>query len=124
MDEDLRAAWRKAKYRNEPIDLDGIRFASKREAKRYGELKLLQRAKMISKLELQPKFKLGTDVSPILIRSRGYPNGRRAVYLADFRYLDHAGDTVIEDVKGIDNPLSRLKRAIVEAQYRVIIALI
>ena len=125
MDEDLRAAWRRVKYRNEPTFLDGVRFHSKREAKRYGELKLLERAGVISELELQPKFKLGTDARPILIRSQGYPKGRRAVYLADFRYrnLDDS-QLVIEDVKGIDNPLSRLKRAIVEAQYRVRIVLI
>lgn len=124
MDEDLRAAWRRVKYRNEPTFLDGVRFASKREAKRYAELKLLERATFITRLELQPKFKLGTDDAPILIRSSRYPRGRRAVYLADFRYRNHEGDTVIEDVKGIDNPLSRLKRAIVEAQYSVVIVLI
>ena len=124
MDEDLKAAWRRVKYRNKPTHVDGIRFASGREAGRYGELKLLERAGLISELELQPKFKLGTDDAPILIRSRGYPNGRRAVYLGDFRYLNNTGESVVEDVKGIDNPLSRLKRAIVEAQYSVVIVLI
>ncbi len=78
----------------------------------------------ISGLELQPKFKLGTDDAPILYRSERCPNGRRAAYFADFRYRDHTGATVIEDVNGIDNPLSTLKRAIVEAQYSVKIVLI
>ena len=115
--------WGKNKYRAKPEIVDGVRFASKREAKRYRELKLLEAGGFITELELQPKFKLGADDAPILIRSAGYPNGRRAVYLADFRYR-HEGETVIEDVKGIDTPLSRLKRAVVEAQYRVQIALI
>ncbi len=115
--------WRRNKYRAKPQIVDGIRFASIREARRYRELKLLSDAGLITELELQPKFKLGPDEAPFLIRSAGYPNGRRAVYLADFRYR-HEGELVIEDVKGIDTPLSRLKRAIVEAQYRVIIALI
>ena len=97
MAEDLRAAWRRVKYRNEPTVVDKVRFASKREAKRYAELKLLERAADISELELQPKFLLGTDDTPFLIRSKGYPNGRRAVYLADFRYRDRAGEVVIED---------------------------
>lgn len=116
-------AWGKNKYRAKPEIVDGVRFASKREAKRYRELKLLSDAGLITELELQPKFKLGRDEAPYLIRSAGYPNGRRAVYLADFRYR-HEGELVIEDVKGVDNPLSRLKRAIVEAQYRVRIVLI
>ena len=99
-------------------------FASKREAKRYRELTLLQDAGEISELELQPKFELGPDEAPILYRSDRCPNGRRAAYFADFRYRDRDGSTVIEDVKGIDNPLSRLKRAIVEAQYSVKIVLV
>ena len=116
--------WRRNKYRAKPQIVDGIRFASKREAKRYGELKLLERAGVISALELQPKFKLGTDEAPVLIKSDRYPNGRRAVYLADFRYQWPVGNIVVEDVKGIDTPLSRLKRAVVEAQYSVEIVLI
>jgi hypothetical protein len=35
---------RTPKYRATPIILDGIRFDSKREAKRWAELQLLQRA--------------------------------------------------------------------------------
>ncbi len=116
--------WRKNKYRAKPQIVDGIRFASKREAKRYGELKMMERGGAISELELQPRYLLGTDDAPILIRSGRYPNGRRASYFADFRYRDHAGETVIEDVKGVDTPLSRLKRAVVEAQYSVEIVLI
>lgn len=112
------------KYRAQARVVDGIRFASRREAKRYGELKISQRGGWISDLELQPKFKLGTDDAPVLIKSERYPNGRRAVYLADFRYQLPGGVIVIEDVKGIDNPLSRLKRAVVEAQYSIEIVLI
>ena len=123
----LKMAWRnqnKNKYRAIPEIVDGIRFASGREAKRYRELKLLERGMWISGLELQPKYKLGTADAPILLRSERCPNGRRAAYFADFRYRNSDGETVIEDVKGIDNPLSKLKRAIVEAQYRVKIVLI
>lgn len=115
--------WHRNKYRAKPEIVDGIRFASGREARRYRELKLLEAGGFITDLELQPKFKLGTDEAPVLIRSAGYPNGRRAAYLADFRYRE-GGRAVIEDVKGIDNPLSRLKRAVVEAQYSVKIVLV
>jgi hypothetical protein len=46
------------KYRNIKTIVDGITFASKKEAKRYSELKLLERAGMITDLELQPAFNL------------------------------------------------------------------
>ena len=46
------------KYNAIPTTVDGIRFASKREARRYLELKLLQKAGHISDLELQPRFRL------------------------------------------------------------------
>ena len=74
---------------------------------------------------MQPKYLLGTDESPVLIRSKGYPNGRRASYIADFKYFtDIEGNRmVVEDVKGMDTPVSRLKRAIVEAQYGIRILL-
>lgn len=105
--------------------VDGIRFPSKQEATRYSELKLLEKAGEITDLELQPRFPLGTDDAPILIKSEGYPNGRRATAVMDFRYYDtRAGWTIVEDVKGKDNPYSRLKRAIVEAQYKIEVRLI
>ena len=117
-------SFRRNKYRAKPEIVDEIRFASGREAKRYRELKLLERAGEISELELQPKFILGTEEAPIMLRSDRCPNGRRAAYFGDFRYRDRSGEIVIEDVKGFDNPLSKLKRAIVEAQYLVEIVLI
>ncbi len=117
--------FRRNKYRAKPEIVDGIRFASRREAKRYRELKLMEVSDLIVDLELQPKYKLGTDDAPVLYRSDRCPNGRRASYFADFRYLNKlTGETVIEDVKGFDNQLGRLKRAVVEAQYSIEIVLI
>lgn len=113
------------KYHAMPTTVDGIRFASRREARRYRVLKILVRAGQISHLELQPRFPLGTDSAPVMLRSRRYPKGRRAAYFADFKYRDvWTGDWVIEDAKGIDTPVSRLKRAIVEVQYGIRIVLI
>ncbi len=42
------------KYRAQPTIVDGIRFHSKGEARRYQELRLLERAGEITNLELQP----------------------------------------------------------------------
>lgn len=113
------------KYHAEKVVVDGHTFDSKLEAARYGELKLLQHAGVISTLELQPKFKLACGERPVLIKSKGYPNGRQATYRADFRYHDNERDRqVVEDAKGHDTPGSRLRRAIVEAQFNVEIVII
>ena len=113
------------KFRAQKQVVDGITFDSKREAKRYGELKLLERAGDICDLELQPKYWLGTDDDPVLIKSKGYPNGRRCSYRADFRYYDKRnGWVVVEDCKGFDDARARLRRAFVEWQYKIEIVLI
>ncbi|TGV15807.1 DUF1064 domain-containing protein [Mesorhizobium sp. M8A.F.Ca.ET.173.01.1.1] len=104
------------KYRNVPTMIDGIRFASKREAKRYSELRLLQRAGQISNLEVQPAFKFEVNGRPVLIRSNGYPNGRQAKYVADFAYWD-GEKRVVEDSKGFSTPEYKLKKALVEALF-------
>src|SRR5512146_2768851 len=78
---------RRSKYGNKPTEVDGVRFASKREAARYSELKLLERAGQISALRLQPAFPLDVNGVPI------------TRYVADFSYVEN-GKRVVEDVKG------------------------
>lgn len=104
------------KYGATKTTIDGVTFASKKEANRYCELRLLQRAGEISNLELQPAFKLAIDGRPVLIRSRGYPNGRQAKYVADFAYWD-GEKRVVEDAKGFRTDAYKLKKAIVEAMH-------
>ena len=107
------------------------KFDSKKEARRWQELKLLEKAGKISKLERQVKFVLyaygqrplgaGRE-TPIRIRSKGYPNGRQATYTADFQYIED-GQVVLEDCKSARfkngkstaTEASRLRMAIVEA---------
>lgn len=107
-----------SKYRNRQTVVDGIRFDSAKEARRYGELKAAETAGLISDLELQPEFLLEIGGRPVLQKSRGYPNGRRVKYVADFRYT-RDGIAVIEDVKGMKTPLYKLKKAVVEAIYGI-----
>lgn len=98
------------KFRAVPIVVDNIRFASKREAKRYAELKLLERSGEIDGLELQPAF-------PLLV------NGTKiGTYKADFRYTDRrTGAVVIEDCKGyLTREYKRTKKH-VEAQYGIVV---
>lgn len=64
------------KYNAVRTTVDNIAFASKREARHYADLKLLERAGEITHLECQPVFKL--IVNDILINT----------YTADFSYFD------------------------------------
>lgn len=79
-------AQRVSKYGNVPTIVDGIRFDSKAEARRYQELKLLERAGEIFNLVCQPRYVLGSGKRP-------------PVYVADFAYHE-SGQQVAEDVKG------------------------
>jgi len=99
---------RKSKYNAEPVTIDGIRFDSKAEGKRYTELKLLERAGEISGLELQPKF---------IITVNGF---KICEYNADFRYV-RDGKIVVEDVKSepTKTPVYRLKKKLVYALHGV-----
>ena len=74
------------KYKNIPTELDGINFDSKKEARRYQDLKLLQVGNVISNLEIQP-------VIPLMVN--GTKIGR---YTGDFKYIEN-GKEIIEDVK-------------------------
>jgi len=124
---------RPRKFRNEPTIVDGHKFDSKREANRFTELLVLERAGEIANIELQPKFPLQVlrmiDGTPthvdIKIRSKGFPNGRRCSYRADFRFQClRTGKQIVEDVKGFDDDRARFKRAVVEAVFGIEIALV
>lgn len=94
----------RSKFNAQRTEVDGILFASKAEAVRYGQLKALQETGVILNLELQPKF-------PIIV------NGKKvATYIADFTYFT-ATERVVEDVKGMITPVYRMKKKLVEALY-------
>ena len=108
------------KYKAKRTTVDNITFDSMKEAERYEQLKLLESNGIIHNLELQPAFAIVIDGEPVKIRSKGFPNGRSVKYIADFQYILHRDNSVVvEDVKGMDTPLSRLKRALVESIYGV-----
>lgn len=94
------------KYRAKRTEVDGISFASKAESRRYQQLKLMERARLIKALRLQPKYPLrvGKDII-------GH-------YVADFEY-EINGDIKIEDVKGFKTDLYRWKKKHFEAQFGI-----
>ncbi|NLB90534.1 MAG: DUF1064 domain-containing protein [Clostridiales bacterium] len=101
---------RDLKYRNRKTIIDGITFDSKGEANRYCELKLLQRAGEISDLTLQPKFTLQES-----FKKNGKTH-RAITYIADFQYQEN-GKTIIEDYKGMETEVFRIKRKLFEKRY-------
>lgn len=110
---------RPSKYRAIKTEFDGHLFDSKAESQRYAELRILEKIGEIQNLELQPKFPIIIDGEPLRIPSkRG--KGRPIVVKMDFSYL-RDGYQITEDFKGCDNPMSRLKRALVEHIYHLTI---
>jgi len=99
------------KYRSKYTVVDNITFHSKAEAKRYQELKILLTQGIIKNLELQPRF-------PIYINEI-----KICDVVLDFKYQE-ASKIIIEDVKGFDNPMSKLKRKMVESAYKIKVDLI
>ena len=94
------------KYNAKKVSVDGIEFDSKKEARRYQELLLLQKAGEIYMLERQKVYELlPAQREPDTVGKRGgIIKGKlleRAVeYVADFVYTDKNGKTGVEDVKG------------------------
>ena len=108
-----------SKLNNQSITVDGIKFDSLKEARRYKELLLLHRAGVIQKLELQKKYVLipaqyetvATGEYYKVGDKKGQPKTKQVcieqsvVYIADFVYTEN-GKTVVEDVKGFRDPSS------------------
>ena len=93
--------------------VDGEVFDSKAEARVWQELCLLQEAMEISGLRRQVDIGLVGRDRPIMTDS----GKKQRVYRADFVYIDHArGEMVVEDRKGHETEIFKMKRAILAAQ--------
>lgn len=94
---------RENKYWAKKTDVDNITFHSKKEAERYKDLKLLEKAWRISDLILQPRFLL----------QEAFIYNKKAVpwisYIADFQYTQDS-QTIVEDVKGCKTNIYKIKR--------------
>lgn len=97
-----------SKYKAKKVTIDGKTFDSAKEANRYGELKLLERAGKISHLQTQVRFELipaqyetVTEYTPKTKQPKTVEKlvERKLTYVADFVYNEN-GKTVVEDVKG------------------------
>lgn len=91
-----------SKYHNKP----SCGYASRKEHRRAQELKLLQRAGLISNLREQVHYEL----IPAQRDADGKLLERACRYIADFVYTDNDGHTVVEDTKGVRTDVYRIKR--------------
>lgn len=119
----------KNKYGNRKTVVNGIEFDSRKEAVRYQELRLLERAGKISGLRLQEEFILipsQREASTEVYKS-GPQKGRRkpgkllekeCSYIADFCYTEN-GEIVVEDTKGFRTEVYKIKRKLMLERYGI-----
>ena len=112
------------KYSNKKIEVNGIIFHSKREAKRYSELLLLEQAGAITNLQRQVKYVLiPSQREPDTIGARGGIHKGKLIekecaYYADFVYQEN-GETVVEDTKGMRTTDYVIKRKLMLYVYGI-----
>lgn len=101
---------KKSKYGNSETEVDGIKFDSKKEAKRYRELLLMQKAGEIGLIRRQVEYELN-------------PGGTHSLkYLADFEYYILAtGEKVTEDVKGYRTREYKKKKRLMKKVHGIVI---
>lgn len=102
----------KNKYHNKKTIVDGIKFDSKLEARRYKELKKLEKDGLIKDLVLQPSYEL---IPKFKKNGISY---RKSTYKADFQYFDLTQEKIIiEDTKGFKTDVYLLKKKMFEYKY-------
>lgn len=103
-----------SKYRSKKTVVDGQKFDSKKEARRYQELLLLEKAGEIKNLSRQVKFVL----IPTQRDETGKVVERECSYKADFTY-EEGIKTVVEDVKGYRTEAYIIKRKLMLWRYGI-----
>lgn len=101
------------KYHNKKVTTaDGITHDSYREAHRWMELKLLEKAGVITDLQRQVKFLLipaQKEVVRVGKKMKEKVVERECAYIADFTYQEN-GNLVVEDTKGVRTKDYKIKR--------------
>lgn len=97
-----------SKYLAKKVTVDGIKFDSQKEANRYVELKILERAGEIQNLQMQvpyillpTQYETVTEYTPKTHKPKSVQKvvEKQVKYIADFQYKQD-GKTIVEDVKG------------------------
>lgn len=105
----------RSKYNARKTVVDGLVFDSRREAKRYVELREMERSGEISNLQRQVRVELIPSFDCDGQHFRGI------YYVVDFTYTGADGNTVWEDAKGMKTSVYLIKRKLVAYRYQRII---
>ena len=107
----------KAKYKNIKVMIDGIKFDSMKEGKRYYELKLMQEKGLVEHLKVHYPFFL---VESVVLNGRKKPAMK---YISDFCYFLPKSETrIVEDTKSPSTrnlPAYRMKKHMMMAFYGI-----
>lgn len=118
-DQVMGTAEKRNKLGSVPTTVNNIRFDSAKEAARYQELMLLQRAGKIRSLRLQVDF----PITPGWTDPETGARTRPQVYKADFVYEEQTQDggwtQVVEDTKGFRTRTYINKKKVVEEKYGI-----
>ncbi|MEZ9708733.1 DUF1064 domain-containing protein [Vibrio breoganii] len=98
---------RNGKYNASKVVTNDRTYDSKLEAKRAHDLEMLQMCNEISDLKFQVSFDLQVNSSPI------------CKYIADFTYLDKHGNYIVEDAKGAETAIYKLKKKLMLACHGI-----
>ena len=103
------------KYHNKKTEVDGIVFDSKAEARRYEELRMMEKMGLIHDLKRQVPYTL---IKGDRWMSENNRKHRDTIYKADFTYFEN-GHLVVEDVKGVRTEGYRIKRELMKDRYGI-----
>ena len=105
-----------SKYGNRKVTIGGIEFDSMHEARRWQELKWLEKAGKIQHLDRQVGFEL---IPEIRNEETGKLLQRNVNYIADFVYQKPDGNWVVEDAKGYRTEVYKLKKKLMRWRHGV-----
>lgn len=95
------------KYNNKKCTYKGIKFDSIGERDRYKQLELMQCSGEIANLNVQTKF-------PIIVNEV-----KICTYIADYTYKDKQGNYIVEDFKGVQTAIFKLKKKLMLAVHGI-----
>lgn len=108
----MRYPYRKNKFNAKKTEFMGIKFDSKWEAERYGQLVAMERAGIVRNLERQVRYNILVNEQKI------------CQYVADFVYEDlgfnkDKCEKIVEDAKGVETPEFKLKKKLMKAVFNI-----
>lgn len=106
---------RRSKYNAEKVRTAYGTFDSKKEYKRFLQLKALHEDGVIHGLEVHPQF----IVIPRQFDEKGKCIEKASRYVADFSYIDSDGRYVVEDVKGYRTGEYIMKRKLMLERHSI-----